>query len=77
MSVERTQGSCIAIRTLPLSSISRCAHASAPSNDATCGTPTRMGKGLTCVCFKIRGSYERICINLTPLQASASTISNI
>ncbi|THF99565.1 hypothetical protein TEA_001577 [Camellia sinensis var. sinensis] len=27
-----------------------------------------MGKGLTCVCFKSRGTYERICINLTPLQ---------
>ncbi|GMP82373.1 hypothetical protein CsSME_00036708 [Camellia sinensis var. sinensis] len=37
-------------------------------NDATFGSPTRMGKGLTCVCFKSRGTYERICINLTPLQ---------
>ncbi|GMQ00406.1 hypothetical protein CsSME_00047504 [Camellia sinensis var. sinensis] len=38
------------------------------SDDATFGSPTRMGKGLTCVCFKSRGTYERICINLTPLQ---------
>ncbi|GMQ00405.1 hypothetical protein CsSME_00047504 [Camellia sinensis var. sinensis] len=38
------------------------------SYDATFGSPTRMGKGLTCVCFKSRGTYERICINLTPLQ---------
>ncbi|EOX99873.1 ELMO/CED-12 domain-containing protein isoform 1 [Theobroma cacao] len=35
---------------------------------ATCGTPAWIGKGLTCVCFKRKGAYERICINLTPLQ---------
>ncbi|XP_026382295.1 uncharacterized protein LOC113277401 [Papaver somniferum] len=35
---------------------------------ATCATPTWIGKGLTCVCFKRKGAYERICINLTPLQ---------
>ena len=39
-------------------------------DDATNGTHTWIGKGLTCVCFKRRGNYERICINLTPLQAS-------
>ncbi|XP_028114731.1 ELMO domain-containing protein 2-like isoform X8 [Camellia sinensis] len=67
MSVDRTQGSCVTIRTLPpLSSLSRCVYSS--SDDATFGSPTRMGKGLTCVCFKSRGTYERICINLTPLQ---------
>ncbi|KAF7124266.1 hypothetical protein RHSIM_Rhsim12G0026400 [Rhododendron simsii] len=38
------------------------------ADDAAHGTPNRMGKGLTCVCFKPKGSYERICINLTPLQ---------
>lgn len=38
---------------------------------ATCGTPAWIGKGLTCVCFKRKGAYERICINLTPLQASS------
>ncbi|KAG5520641.1 hypothetical protein RHGRI_033277 [Rhododendron griersonianum] len=37
-------------------------------HDAAHGTPNRMGKGLTCICFKPKGSYERICINLTPLQ---------
>ncbi|KAJ6988768.1 uncharacterized protein [Populus alba] len=37
-------------------------------DDATCGTPTWIGKGLTCVCFKRKGAYERICINLTPRQ---------
>ncbi|KAG6766298.1 hypothetical protein POTOM_030372 [Populus tomentosa] len=40
-------------------------------DDATCGTPTWIGKGLTCVCFKRKGAYERICINLTPRQARA------
>lgn len=39
-------------------------------DDATCGAPVWMGKGLTCVCFKRKGTYERICFNLTPLQAS-------
>ncbi|KAJ0038765.1 hypothetical protein Pint_23715 [Pistacia integerrima] len=41
-------------------------------DDATCGTPTWIGKGLTCVCFKRKGTYQRICINLTPQQASSS-----
>ncbi|CAL5349685.1 unnamed protein product [Camellia sinensis] len=78
MSVDRTQGSCVTIRTLPpLSSLSRCVYSSSVlkaevnllvADDATFGSPTRMGKGLTCVCFKSRGTYERICINLTPLQ---------
>lgn len=40
------------------------------ADDATCGAPTWIGKGLTCVCFKRKGNYQRICINLTPLQAS-------
>ncbi|XP_060669207.1 uncharacterized protein LOC107433989 isoform X7 [Ziziphus jujuba] len=68
----RSQGSCVAIRALsPSSSIPRCAgHDHASSDDATCGTPTWIGKGLTCVCFKRKGHYERICINLTPQQAS-------
>ncbi|KAF7839570.1 ELMO domain-containing protein C isoform X1 [Senna tora] len=35
---------------------------------ATCVTPAWIGKGLTCVCFKRKGNYERICISLTPLQ---------
>ncbi|XP_057949571.1 uncharacterized protein LOC131144741 isoform X2 [Malania oleifera] len=70
MSLERMQGSCIAIRALSSSSsISGCSsHASASSDDATCGTPAWIGKGLTCVCFKRKGTYERICVNLTPLQ---------
>ncbi|EOX99874.1 PREDICTED: ELMO domain-containing protein C isoform X2 [Theobroma cacao] len=69
MSVVRTQGSCVAIRSLsPSSSINRCSHGSATSDAATCGTPAWIGKGLTCVCFKRKGAYERICINLTPLQ---------
>ncbi|XP_054807195.1 uncharacterized protein LOC129309595 [Prosopis cineraria] len=44
---------------------SRFTHA---SDGSTCGTPAWIGKGLTCVCFKRRGSYERICMTLTPLQ---------
>lgn len=40
------------------------------ADDANCGTPTWIGKGLTCVCFKAKGNYERICLNLTPPQAS-------
>ncbi|PON82848.1 ELMO domain containing protein [Trema orientale] len=76
MSVVRTQGTFIAIRTFcPSSSISRCAgHDSASSDDhATCVSPTWIGKGLTCVCFKRKGHYERICVNLTPQQASNPT----
>ncbi|CAK9137345.1 unnamed protein product [Ilex paraguariensis] len=68
MSVERTQGSCLAIRTLPPLSISRCSHSSVSLDNASCGSPTWMGKGLTCVCFKRKGTYERVYINLTPLQ---------
>ncbi|KAG8365893.1 hypothetical protein BUALT_Bualt17G0019400 [Buddleja alternifolia] len=32
-------------------------------DDASCGTPLRMGKTLTCVCFKPKGSKTRVCIN--------------
>ncbi|KAK4265035.1 hypothetical protein QN277_026140 [Acacia crassicarpa] len=38
------------------------------SDASTCGAPAWIGKGLTCVCFKRKGSYERICMSLTPLQ---------
>ncbi|XP_038703096.1 ELMO domain-containing protein A-like isoform X2 [Tripterygium wilfordii] len=69
MSVVRAQGNCVAIPTLsPSSSINLCSRGSASPDDVTCGTPTWIGKGLTCVCFKRKGVYERICINLTPLQ---------
>lgn len=54
-------GSCIAIptNTPPASS----------SDPATCGAPTWMRKGLPCVCFsKKKGSYARICMDVTPLQ---------
>lgn len=68
MRLDRTQGSCVAIRTLSSSSITRCSHASASTNDTTCGRPAWIGKGLTCVCFKRTGTYERVYINLTPLQ---------
>ncbi|KAJ6721646.1 ENGULFMENT AND CELL MOTILITY [Salix viminalis] len=47
----------------------KCFSAAVKPDDATCGSPTWIGKGLTCVCFKRKGAYERICINLTPQQA--------
>ncbi|XP_024027601.1 ELMO domain-containing protein C isoform X1 [Morus notabilis] len=87
MSLVRTQGSCVAIRTISPSSsnISRCSGQDSASSeihwncskiiglalvtdDAICVTPTWIGKGLTCVCFKRKGHYERICVNLTPQQ---------
>ncbi|XP_022151834.1 ELMO domain-containing protein A isoform X2 [Momordica charantia] len=69
MSFVKTQRSCSAIRTLSpsSSSISRCAHSSS-SDHATCGTPTWIGKGITCICFRRKGTFEQICINLTPQQ---------
>ncbi|KAL2559936.1 ELMO/CED-12 family protein [Forsythia ovata] len=70
MSPERIQGSCVAIRALtPSSTCPKCIQSnSVSSDDATCGKPVWMGKGITCVCFKPKGSYARICIHLTPLQ---------
>nr|CAD1820223.1 unnamed protein product [Ananas comosus var. bracteatus] len=73
---ERHQGGgCMAMPTLPSASISRCAHGgaaaaavSANSDEATCGSPRWIGKSLSCVCIKRKGTYERICMNLTPLQ---------
>ncbi|XP_021899767.1 ELMO domain-containing protein A [Carica papaya] len=68
MSVVKTQGNCIAISTLsPSSSTNRCAHASS-SDESACATPNWIGKGLTCVCFKRKGAYERLSVNLTPVQ---------
>ncbi|KAK9090128.1 hypothetical protein Sjap_023305 [Stephania japonica] len=46
-----------------------CCNCTLIKDYATCGAPPAwIGKGLTCVCFKRKGVYERICINLTPLQ---------
>ncbi|XP_031125429.1 ELMO domain-containing protein A isoform X1 [Ipomoea triloba] len=65
----RSQGNCIAIRTVSTtSSISRCSLPPSGNDDAISGTPLWMGKGLTCVCFKGKGNHQRICINLTPQQ---------
>ncbi|CAM8957226.1 unnamed protein product [Rhodiola kirilowii] len=61
------QGSCVANRTLSPSS-SNISNRTHSSDDGTFGTPAWLGKGLTCVCFKRRGKYERIFINLTPQQ---------
>ncbi|KAK4423944.1 ELMO domain-containing protein A [Sesamum alatum] len=74
MSPERIQGGCVAVRSISHSSSfsSKCNHShSSPSDDSTCGTPVWRGKGLTCVCFKGKGVHARVCINLTPLQASS------
>ncbi|KAL3835686.1 hypothetical protein ACJIZ3_010422 [Penstemon smallii] len=70
MSPERIHGGCITVRALtPSSSFSKCSHSqSTYSDDATCRTPVRMGKGITCVCFKRTGTNTRVCINLTPLK---------
>ncbi|XP_011624900.1 ELMO domain-containing protein A isoform X1 [Amborella trichopoda] len=66
MSVER-QGSCVAIRILSHSSLSRCGHGSG-SSAITSGTPAWLGRGLSCVCIQRKGTYERICATLTPIQ---------
>jgi hypothetical protein len=38
------------------------------ANEASCGSPRWIGRGLSCVCIKRKGAYERICMNLTPVQ---------
>ncbi|XP_062110662.1 uncharacterized protein LOC133822371 isoform X1 [Humulus lupulus] len=49
--------------------VMKCFGVALVSDDnATCVSPTWIGKGLTCVCFKRKGHYERICVNLTPQQ---------
>ncbi|XXG78505.1 hypothetical protein AAC387_Pa08g2440 [Persea americana] len=73
MTVERSEGSCVGIRTLSSSSsssssLTRCYYLSSSSDDARHRTPAWMGKGLSCVCIKRKGTYEHICSNLTPLQ---------
>ncbi|KAK8943674.1 hypothetical protein KSP40_PGU001156 [Platanthera guangdongensis] len=68
MRAERNQGSCVTIRCLPPSSISRCSHGSSSSEDVTCGSPRWIGRGFSCVCIKPKGVYERIWGNLTPVQ---------
>lgn len=63
---------CLAVRT----SLPRCAlgagsgGSSLPgsSDEASCGSPRWIGRGLSCVCIKRKGTYERICMNLTPVQ---------
>ncbi|XP_073117400.1 uncharacterized protein [Elaeis guineensis] len=71
MGAERNNGSCMAIWSLPPISISRCSYGSSVNSDdsSTCGSPRWIGRGLSCVCMKRKVTYERICVNLTPLQA--------
>ncbi|KAK2969291.1 hypothetical protein RJ640_030832 [Escallonia rubra] len=69
MSVERSQGGCLAIRTtLHSSSISRCSHSSVTTDDATCGTPLWMGKGLTCE-ERLRRLKHRMKVNFDASRA--------
>nr|XP_010905193.1 ELMO domain-containing protein B isoform X2 [Elaeis guineensis] len=70
MGAERNNGSCMAIWSLPPISISRCSYGSSVNSDdsSTCGSPRWIGRGLSCVCMKRKVTYERICVNLTPLQ---------
>ncbi|URE36794.1 ELMO/CED-12 family [Musa troglodytarum] len=70
MGMERNHGGCMAVRSLPPPSIPKCSHPASAANadDQTCGSPRWIEKGLSCVCMKRKGTYERICINLTPLQ---------
>ncbi|WVZ51853.1 hypothetical protein U9M48_002956 [Paspalum notatum var. saurae] len=42
--------------------------ASPYADEASCGSPRWIGRGLSCVCIKRKGAYERICMNLTPAQ---------
>ncbi|XP_063940435.1 uncharacterized protein LOC108200594 isoform X2 [Daucus carota subsp. sativus] len=67
-------GSLVSIPTFSSSSITQKRAYAPPSvvstDDATCGTPMWMEKGFACVCFKPKGSYRRMCINLTPSQAT-------
>uniref|UniRef100_A0A175YK58 ELMO domain-containing protein n=1 Tax=Daucus carota subsp. sativus TaxID=79200 RepID=A0A175YK58_DAUCS len=71
-------GSLVSIPTFSSSSITQKRAYAPPSvvstDDATCGTPMWMEKGFACVCFKPKGSYRRMCINLTPSQASVDCI---
>ncbi|KAI0523047.1 hypothetical protein KFK09_005437 [Dendrobium nobile] len=64
----RKPGSCAAIRPFPLSSSSRSSNGLASSEDIVGGPPRWIGRGLSCVCIKRKGIYERDFTNLTPLQ---------
>lgn len=64
---------CLAVRT----SLPRCglgggggggSSLAGFSDEASCGSPRWIGRGLSCVCIKRKGAYERICMNLTLVQ---------
>uniref|UniRef100_A0A0A8Y109 ELMO domain-containing protein n=1 Tax=Arundo donax TaxID=35708 RepID=A0A0A8Y109_ARUDO len=63
---------CMAVRTsLPRCSLGAGAGSSlsSSSDEVSCGSPRWIGRGLSCVCIKRgKGAYERICMNLTPVQ---------
>lgn len=57
---------------MPTGPVARCSgsssQAAGSSDEASCGSPRWIGKSLSCVCIKRKGVYERICMNLTPVQ---------
>ncbi|KAF0895329.1 hypothetical protein E2562_012367 [Oryza meyeriana var. granulata] len=61
---------CLAVRA----PVPRCLHGGGAAalvgscDEASCGSPRWIGKSLSCVCIKRKGAYERICMNLTPVQ---------
>ncbi|CAI9093214.1 OLC1v1028657C1 [Oldenlandia corymbosa var. corymbosa] len=80
----RSHGSCIGISATAAdrttsslsgnnnrrSSSSSCSlsNSSVSSDYATCGSPMWMGKSLTCVCFKRKGTHDRIFFTMSPTQ---------
>ncbi|XP_071675113.1 uncharacterized protein [Lolium perenne] len=70
---QHHHGGCLAVRTfMPTGPVARCSgsssQAAGSSDEASCGSPRWIGKSLSCVCIKRKGVYERICMNLTPVQ---------
>lgn len=70
---QHRHGGCLSVRTfMPPGPVARCSggssQAAGSSDEASCGSPRWIGKSLSCVCIKRKGAYERICVNLTPVQ---------
>ncbi|KAI4972569.1 hypothetical protein ZWY2020_003494 [Hordeum vulgare] len=67
---QHRHGGCLSVKTfMPPGPVARCSSQAAGSSDqASCGSPRWIGKSLSCVCIKRKGAYERICVNLTPVQ---------
>ncbi|KAF7109255.1 hypothetical protein CFC21_109551 [Triticum aestivum] len=70
---QHRHGGCLSVRTfMPPGPVARCSGGSSQAagspDEASCGSPRWIGKSLSCVCIKRKGAYERICVNLTPVQ---------